>query len=432
MPCRDICAMLSAYIDDMLESPQVAQVEDHLAICEACRLECDNLRATVELVRGLPEVVPPPEFHDNLRQKLQAMPVPTIVEDQTGRPNRLARGKCFKTLAVAAVLFLSVGVTAFWYDKNEGGLFDTAPGRSTGQLMADREEQYGGGAVNGKRAVESGSESAQKQTFKGTDAVKEVAPSNNAADNTAGSTVRNAAGSVDRGGGPAASGVPVSERPRAAWGASEEQSTPAVGGGGSDTADEGERADRDFAVQENQPENNEHKFFITAAPENIPRDAAPRLDNSSLQAADNVAREFTATVMLTERKDTVEYWDKAAGRYDGFIDTDAEQTGQCLVLRIPTGNLDGFIEDLNNMGQVDIKSETKDLTVDVHQTEEQLNVLREREKALVEQQETGQTENGAASAAELDALRDQIARQQQILLDLQEDINFATINLYIK
>ncbi len=53
---------LSAYIDGELPRPRAADLEAHLAVCEACGRVLEDLRATVLTLAGLPEVAPPRSF----------------------------------------------------------------------------------------------------------------------------------------------------------------------------------------------------------------------------------------------------------------------------------------------------------------------------------------------------------------------------------
>ncbi len=53
---------LSAYIDGELDPPAAQRLESHLAQCERCRLELEQLRATVSGLRDLPVLEPPRSF----------------------------------------------------------------------------------------------------------------------------------------------------------------------------------------------------------------------------------------------------------------------------------------------------------------------------------------------------------------------------------
>ena len=54
--------LLSTYVDGSASESERARVEAHLAGCEACRVEADSLRATIELLASLPKAVPSRSF----------------------------------------------------------------------------------------------------------------------------------------------------------------------------------------------------------------------------------------------------------------------------------------------------------------------------------------------------------------------------------
>lgn len=109
MKCADARELLSAYVDDMLSDSERTALEEHLRICATCAHELAELRQTIAALATLPEVEPPAEFRQQLRQRLDRLAAadqPTSAK--TRRGFRLAwlrpRG------AVAAVL---VGVLIF-------------------------------------------------------------------------------------------------------------------------------------------------------------------------------------------------------------------------------------------------------------------------------------------------------------------------------
>jgi hypothetical protein len=57
-----VAELLSAYIDDEVNTDERALVEAHLATCAACAQDLTTLRATVALVGGLPQVAAPRPF----------------------------------------------------------------------------------------------------------------------------------------------------------------------------------------------------------------------------------------------------------------------------------------------------------------------------------------------------------------------------------
>jgi len=60
--CFKTRELLSGYVDQRLNSEEVAHVEEHLGTCPGCREEMESLRATVALLHRLPEVTPSRSF----------------------------------------------------------------------------------------------------------------------------------------------------------------------------------------------------------------------------------------------------------------------------------------------------------------------------------------------------------------------------------
>ena len=54
--------LLSTYVDGSASESERVRVEAHLSGCDACRVEADSLRATIDLLAALPEVVPSRSF----------------------------------------------------------------------------------------------------------------------------------------------------------------------------------------------------------------------------------------------------------------------------------------------------------------------------------------------------------------------------------
>jgi predicted anti-sigma-YlaC factor YlaD len=58
--CRSLLSSLSDYVDGNLEALLCAQIEEHMAECENCRVVVDTLRKTVELYQMTNEPVDVP------------------------------------------------------------------------------------------------------------------------------------------------------------------------------------------------------------------------------------------------------------------------------------------------------------------------------------------------------------------------------------
>ncbi len=72
-PCEASRGQLSSYLDGRLSPKERQSVERHLASCETCRLELSQLKAMVDLLRGLPRALPRRSF--------------TLSEDQVTAPS---------------------------------------------------------------------------------------------------------------------------------------------------------------------------------------------------------------------------------------------------------------------------------------------------------------------------------------------------------
>ena len=96
--CEHILPLLDAYHDGELDPPARAQVEEHLAACEACAAELARIRAAAEPLRAMRELQPTPQQMTGFRAAVEE-----AADD--GRTMRTAQ-----TLAVMAASVLIVGL----------------------------------------------------------------------------------------------------------------------------------------------------------------------------------------------------------------------------------------------------------------------------------------------------------------------------------
>ena len=72
MECFKIREYLSEYIDGMLDSETKALLEDHLLTCKGCSEELASLKGLVKELGVLEPVKAPPDFLDNLHQRMES------------------------------------------------------------------------------------------------------------------------------------------------------------------------------------------------------------------------------------------------------------------------------------------------------------------------------------------------------------------------
>ena len=70
MNCTSVADNLSAYLDGELEPELLAQVQEHLNDCQACRAELETLRTTTGLVGSLPMVKAPASLLEGVQDHL--------------------------------------------------------------------------------------------------------------------------------------------------------------------------------------------------------------------------------------------------------------------------------------------------------------------------------------------------------------------------
>lgn len=68
----EVRALLGDYLEGDLELAELARVEAHLPDCRSCSEELRELRATISLLRGLPEQEPPPDLVEAVMARLAA------------------------------------------------------------------------------------------------------------------------------------------------------------------------------------------------------------------------------------------------------------------------------------------------------------------------------------------------------------------------
>jgi hypothetical protein len=108
MKCARIKKLLSDYVDGILDEEDAGLLEVHLADCRRCQKELVSLRALVSELNQLESVKAPPDFLDQLHQRLAShSPLKEIIR-KLFYPLRIKIPLELATAAALAVLIISI------------------------------------------------------------------------------------------------------------------------------------------------------------------------------------------------------------------------------------------------------------------------------------------------------------------------------------
>lgn len=119
MNCQVVSELLSPYLDGVLDPDEHALVQKHLVSCPSCGRELAELKACLNLLQELPELAPPTGFRAGLMEKIDKLPLaePAIQKSWIQHVNAVTRKSWYKTMAVAAVMAMTLGLTSLWESK---------------------------------------------------------------------------------------------------------------------------------------------------------------------------------------------------------------------------------------------------------------------------------------------------------------------------
>lgn len=118
MKCSKAKKIFSSFLDGELKSSQKGFLEDHLNSCPDCRYELARLRASMELIHGLPEVAAPKDFWAQVSEKIAIKANP---KKQKKTVKWFFPGERLRAgIALAAVLVLVLGISSLIYSSTIG------------------------------------------------------------------------------------------------------------------------------------------------------------------------------------------------------------------------------------------------------------------------------------------------------------------------
>lgn len=367
MDCNRISELLSEYIDHRLPPSLAATVEEHLARCPGCYKEYGELRQVVDMLRELPAIMPPPEFHHRLHRALQAQYALTGINTSSGFWSRVAKNKWFKTAAVAAVAFLSFGMlnlADFWREP------------------APRPSHHTVAVSPGKDGSEKPAGSDSGAAVQQTDAKGNTVPS-----------------VQDSGKAPGRSDSRiVALNPAAAQGQKVQRESSAGNNAGS------------AAGQQSAP----------AGQQTAPAPAGPPADPDLV--APKVIRQAVLSLAVSDVDEVTEAVSELAWRNGGMVAVQGDNDNASMVLKVPVSKFDKVYDVLQNMGIVmDKKLVGQDVTSDYYQA---VNTLQE----LEQKQSAGPGDARVASAAP-ENLQQEKAKAENKLRSLEDAVTMATIQV---
>lgn len=104
--------MLGAYALDATENAETARVEAHLATCDDCRGEVDELLEVAGML-GTTDVPPPPHVWEQISAQLGSEPPAVVTTLRAARRER--RSARFAPLLIAAAILLLAGIAGLGY-----------------------------------------------------------------------------------------------------------------------------------------------------------------------------------------------------------------------------------------------------------------------------------------------------------------------------
>jgi anti-sigma factor (TIGR02949 family) len=127
MNCPDVTEKLGTYLDGELSAQDAEAVHAHLAECEGCRTQFDELQALVEPLQASRSAKAPPELWDAIEVRLDAeepvtIPIPAAraepgdrgVDVVTPTGGRTGSRRRIRPFLMAAAVLLPIGLAAFF------------------------------------------------------------------------------------------------------------------------------------------------------------------------------------------------------------------------------------------------------------------------------------------------------------------------------
>lgn len=370
MHCKDVCDLLSLYLDGYLESEEQREVTRHLESCVACQVLYTDLRHTVELVQGLPEVTPPAGFRKQLREQLQSFEQPVPVTTGSAKlMGRVGRRNWPGLLAAAAVLVVALGISGLWQG-------DPARWAASGEDLLAR--VFTGSGHSDKLAMED-----RVQTEKQGDLEHSVDQLS------------------QNGSTPPSKDVPENMK--------YDLATVPAGRGGEDLPDE--------HAPSSSVDNQTMVGLSVTGTEGEPMMAMTEEPYEASRSSSKLTKEAHLALMVTEPVRVAAEIAELSQQHNARVTTSAHGDGVTLKLEVALAGFEPLWEELQSYGKVlDSSIKDIDLSRDFESTEAAV------QKLLRQQEELSQS-------AKSDQLKIDLLEQQRLLQKLQKQADTVVIKL---
>lgn len=131
MNCNEIRELLSLYIDNNMDEEQMIEIEKHLLVCDACKIEFEEMVLVINAMKNLPEVEIPTQFDSRLREGLKKAAESSRKADK--------KNKRIRYSSIAAIFLIGIFSIAMYNSinsQNPANIEGIAPSQDTMKMMA--------------------------------------------------------------------------------------------------------------------------------------------------------------------------------------------------------------------------------------------------------------------------------------------------------
>ncbi|MQL52538.1 DUF4349 domain-containing protein [Desulfofundulus thermobenzoicus] len=425
MRCQQIQELLSTYLDGELEPSRLSQIEAHLCRCPACRNQWEDLKAAMDMLRDLPDIAPPANFSEQLKQKLKRRNL--FSPSRTAR--WFGRGGIF---AVAAVLAVALGLTSLWACFIQPEIFMSWKDKQhSPPQMAGNYQQKGDNVANTTihdnwpglqlRSAPEGTGAPDNGVGK---QEGDVQQKKHRSPQSAGGNSQNRYTAPSGGGdkNKTGTGGVAQPQPSPEPGLMAYSSSPAV----PEAPDYGAGVSRSGKNGELRPPAADEKVNDgqSYAKKEMPGRSINEIKSSDVKIIKEIALTIQVPDVNRARAELV----RLASRYNALVEPEGPgETGKNrVVFLVPDNQWPAMLHDMGGLGQMGVpETRSRDVTLEYDNLSKSLSLLREKEEGLL-------TTNGDSQKRQLQQLQEEIVKTEGKLHALTEAVRRTTVQIVLK